>query len=101
MKLVEKTYYLHKSAKEAYRSYLLAYASHGLKNIFDVGTLDLPAVAKSFGLTVPPKVTLPVKTSGKEGKRKREDKYSKSGHAFSAENPYGKRAKDDKRQFAH
>ncbi|KDO26135.1 hypothetical protein SPRG_08496 [Saprolegnia parasitica CBS 223.65] len=101
MKLVEKTYYLHKSAKEAYRSYLLAYASHGLKNIFDVGTLDLPAVAKSFGLTVPPKVTLPVKTNGKEGKRKREDKYSKSGHAFSAENPYGKRAKDDKRQFAH
>ncbi|KDO16298.1 hypothetical protein SPRG_18170, partial [Saprolegnia parasitica CBS 223.65] len=55
----------------------------------------------SFGLTVPPKVTLPVKTNGKEGKRKREDKYSKSGHAFSAENPYGKRAKDDKRQFAH
>ncbi|ETV95947.1 hypothetical protein H310_10607 [Aphanomyces invadans] len=103
MKLVEKTYYLHKSAKEAYRSYLLAYASHGLKNIFDVGTLDLQAVAKSFGLTVPPKVTLPVKTAGKDGKRKREDRgrYDKSGHQFSAENPYGKRAKNDTRQFAH
>ncbi|RQM22858.1 hypothetical protein B5M09_005028 [Aphanomyces astaci] len=105
MKLVEKTYYLHKSAKEAYRSYLLAYASHGLKNIFDVGTLDLQAVAKSFGLTVPPKVTLPVKTAGKDGKkRKREDggtKYGKSGHQFSADNPYGKKAKHDSRQFAH
>ncbi|CAK4629060.1 unnamed protein product [Aphanomyces euteiches] len=102
MKLVEKTYYLHKSAKEAYRSYLLAYASHGLKNIFDVSRLDLPAVAKSFGLTVPPKVTLPVKTTGKDGKRKRPDnKYSKSGHQFSAENPYGKRAKTDTRQFSH
>ncbi|KUF88527.1 Phosphatidylinositol-4-phosphate-5-kinase (Pi-PIPK-D2) [Phytophthora nicotianae] len=41
MKLVEKTYYLHKSAKDAYRGYLLAYASHSLKGIFDVGRLDL------------------------------------------------------------
>ncbi|KAG3108353.1 ATP-dependent RNA helicase, partial [Phytophthora idaei] len=70
MKLVEKTYYLHKSAKDAYRGYLLAYASHSLKGIFDVGRLDLQGVAKSFGLQVPPKVTLPVKTNGKTGKRK-------------------------------
>eukprot|EP00644_Phytophthora_capsici_P005466 jgi/Phyca11/4402/fgenesh1_pm.PHYCAscaffold_1_\ len=55
MKLVEKTYYLHKSAKDAYRGYLLAYASHSLKGIFDVGRLDLQGVAKSFGLQVPPK----------------------------------------------
>ncbi|CAI5706364.1 unnamed protein product [Peronospora farinosa] len=108
MKLVEKTYYLHKSAKDAYRGYLLAYASHSLKGIFDVGRLDMQGVAKSFGLQVPPKVTLPVKTSGKIGKRKgtsfdndRGGKFQRSGHAFSADNPYGKRASGDKRQFAH
>ncbi|UIZ28074.1 hypothetical protein KXD40_004088 [Peronospora effusa] len=108
MKLVEKTYYLHKSAKDAYRGYLLAYASHSLKGIFDVGRLDMQGVAKSFGLQVPPKVTLPVKTSGKTGKRKgtsfdndRGGKFQRSGHAFSADNPYGKRASGDKRQFAH
>ncbi|KAF1330783.1 Atp-dependent RNA helicase, partial [Globisporangium splendens] len=110
MKLVEKTYYLHKSAKDAYRGYLLAYASHALKNIFDVGSLDLQAVAKSFGLVVPPKVTLPVKTSGKTGKRKAggfddegnsRKRFQRSGHAFSSDNPYGKRAANDKRQFAH
>ncbi|KAG3108352.1 ATP-dependent RNA helicase [Phytophthora idaei] len=111
MKLVEKTYYLHKSAKDAYRGYLLAYASHSLKGIFDVGRLDLQGVAKSFGLQVPPKVTLPVKTNGKTGKRKdtsfdndgssRGGKFQRSGHAFSADNPYGKRASGDKRQFAH
>ncbi|KAE8899646.1 ATP-dependent RNA helicase [Phytophthora fragariae] len=111
MKLVEKTYYLHKSAKDAYRGYLLAYASHSLKGIFDVGRLDLQGVAKSFGLQVPPKVTLPVKTNGKTGKRKgtsfdndgssRGGKFQRSGHTFSADNPYGKRASGDKRQFAH
>jgi ATP-dependent RNA helicase DDX18/HAS1 len=108
MKLVEKTYYLHRSAKDAYRGYLLAYASHSLKGIFDVGSLDLQAVAKSFGLQVPPKVTLPVKTSGKTGKRKGVNvdddgrkKFQRSGHAFSADNPYGRRAANDKRQFSH
>lgn len=110
MKLVEKTYYLHKSAKDAYRGYLLAYASHSLKNIFDVASLDLQGVAKSFGLQVPPKVTLPVKTTGKTAKRKGTsfdddrgsgNKFQKSGHAFSADNPYGKRAATDKRQFSH
>ncbi|KAF1794486.1 P-loop containing nucleoside triphosphate hydrolase [Phytophthora cactorum] len=81
------------------------------KRIFDVGRLDLQGVAKSFGLQVPPKVTLPVKTNGKTGKRKgtsfdndgssRGGKFQRSGHAFSADNPYGKRASGDKRQFAH
>jgi ATP-dependent RNA helicase DDX18/HAS1 len=110
MKLVEKVYYLHKSAKDAYRGYLLAYASHSLKTIFDVSRLDLQGVAKSFGLQVPPKVTLPVKTGGKTAKRGRsggeddgrgKSKFQRSGHAFSADNPYGKRAANDKRQFQH
>ena len=58
VKLVEKNYYLHKSARDGYRSYLQAYASHSLKNIYNVQTLDLQAVAKSFGFDAPPKVNL-------------------------------------------
>lgn len=55
-KLVEKNYYLHQSAKDAYRAYLLSYNSHQLKDIFNVHQLDLAAVAKSFGFSVPPRV---------------------------------------------
>jgi ATP-dependent RNA helicase DDX18/HAS1 len=40
-RLVEKNYYLNKSAREAYRSYLLAYASHSLKQLYNVHELDL------------------------------------------------------------
>jgi ATP-dependent RNA helicase DDX18/HAS1 len=65
MKLVEKNYYLNCSAKDGYRSYLQAYASHHQREIFDVNQLDLGAIAKSFGLTAPPRVDLAVKTSGK------------------------------------
>ena len=57
-KLVAKNYYLHSSAREAYRSYLLAYNSHQLKEIFNVHLLDLLAVAKSFGFSAPPRVRL-------------------------------------------
>lgn len=38
---MEKNYYLNKSARDAYRSYLLAYASHSHKDIFNVHELDL------------------------------------------------------------
>jgi ATP-dependent RNA helicase DDX18/HAS1 len=59
-KLIEKNYYLHRSSREAYRSYLQAYASHSHKEIFDVHKLDLQKVAKAFGFTVPPKVNLSI-----------------------------------------
>jgi ATP-dependent RNA helicase DDX18/HAS1 len=143
-RLVEKNYYLHKSARDAYRSYLLAYASHSHKHIFDVHALDLQKVcafppprfafpspfphrgrlrrhcqvAKSFGFTVPPKVNLNVSAKGtrvtrkgfgggwaKQGGAGRGGGASKGGprpggsHQFSAQNPYGKRADGDKRQF--
>lgn len=55
-RLVEKNYYLHSSAREAYRSTILAYNAHQLKDTFNVHKLDLQAVAKSFGFTAPPKV---------------------------------------------
>ncbi|TPX34004.1 hypothetical protein SmJEL517_g03243 [Synchytrium microbalum] len=65
-KLVEKNYYLHKSARDGYRSYLQAYASHSQKAIFDVGKLDLQKVAKAFGFSVPPSVNLNVGGGGAE-----------------------------------
>ncbi|RMZ55588.1 hypothetical protein APUTEX25_000171 [Auxenochlorella protothecoides] len=54
--LVSKNYFLHQAAKEAFRSYILAYNSHQLKEVFNVHALDLKAVARSFGFETPPKV---------------------------------------------
>uniref|UniRef100_A0A7N6BQW5 ATP-dependent RNA helicase n=1 Tax=Anabas testudineus TaxID=64144 RepID=A0A7N6BQW5_ANATE len=59
-KLIEKNYYLHKSAQEAYKSYVRAYDSHSLKQIYSVNTLNLPMVAMSFGFKVPPYVDLSI-----------------------------------------
>jgi ATP-dependent RNA helicase DDX18/HAS1 len=69
-RLVAQNYYLHKSAREAYRSYLQSYAQNGLKHIFDVHKLDLECVAKSFGFSVPPKVHLKISLKAKDGVRK-------------------------------
>ncbi|XP_076023913.1 ATP-dependent RNA helicase DDX18 [Genypterus blacodes] len=62
-KLIEKNYYLHKSAQEAYKSYVRAYDSHSLKQIYSIQTLNLPMVALSFGFKVPPYVDLNVHSS--------------------------------------
>ncbi|PON86539.1 DEAD-box ATP-dependent RNA helicase [Trema orientale] len=40
-KMVGDNYYLTKSAKEAYRAYILAYNSHSMKDIFNVHRLDM------------------------------------------------------------
>ena len=68
-KLIEKNYYLNKSAKEGYRSYLQAYASHSLKKIFDINALDLAKVARAFGFTAPPNVNITLGVSGKKPKK--------------------------------
>ena len=57
-KLIEKNYYLHKSSRDGYRSYLHAYASHSLKSVFNVENLDLQQLAKAFGFATPPNVNL-------------------------------------------
>lgn len=59
-KLIEKNYFLHKSAQEAYKAYIRAYDSHSLKQIYDVNNLDLPKVSLSFGFKVPPFVDLSI-----------------------------------------
>ncbi|KYK58101.1 ATP-dependent RNA helicase HAS1 [Drechmeria coniospora] len=57
-KLINQNYYLQKSAKEGFKSYLHAYASHSLRSVYDVNKLDLAKVAKSFGFTTPPRVDI-------------------------------------------
>lgn len=99
-RLIESNYYLNRAAKDAYRSYLLAYASHSHRDIFNVQELDLQAVGTAFGFTNPPRVDLPVATKNRK-RRKVGDRGQHSGHAFSASNPYGKRAANDQRQFSH
>ncbi|XP_045475553.1 probable ATP-dependent RNA helicase pitchoune isoform X1 [Harmonia axyridis] len=67
--LISKNYFLHMSAKEAFKSYVRAYDSHSLKTIFDINTLDLIEVGKSFGFTTPPAVDLNVKGTRPEKRR--------------------------------
>ena len=69
MKLIDRNYYLHSSAKDGYRSYLQAYASHKQRDIFDVNQLDLQRIATSFGLSAPPRVNLAVKVQGRSARK--------------------------------
>ncbi|EPS70480.1 hypothetical protein M569_04273, partial [Genlisea aurea] len=84
-KLVSNNYYLNKSAKDAYRSYILAYNSHSMKDIFNVHRLDLQAVAASFSFTSPPKVNLNIDSNASKFRKKRRQ-------GFSDANPYGRKA---------
>ena len=64
-KLITKNYYLNILAKEAYKAYVRAYESHALKNIYDVHSLDLAAVGKSFGFVTPPHIDIGIATNRK------------------------------------
>ncbi|KAF8389822.1 hypothetical protein HHK36_024341 [Tetracentron sinense] len=96
-KLVSNNYYLNKSAKDAYRTYILAYNSHSMKDIFNVHRLDLQAVAASFCFSCPPKINLTIDSSASKS-RKKMRKVEGSRHGINESNPYGKQ-RDDKRQF--
>ena len=63
-KLIDKNYFLNMSGREAYKSYVRSYDSHHLKTIFDVNTLDLKLVSKSFGFKTPPTVDLGTYSTG-------------------------------------
>ncbi|KAI8921040.1 P-loop containing nucleoside triphosphate hydrolase protein [Powellomyces hirtus] len=91
-RLVEKNYYLNRSAKDGYRSYLQAYASHSLKKIFDVNVLDLQKVARAYGFTVPPSVNLIIGASGKTDRKVR-----RNGGAFTA--GYQNQRSSDKKEM--
>ncbi|XP_076603908.1 ATP-dependent RNA helicase DDX18 [Chaetodon auriga] len=104
-KLIEKNYYLHKSAQEAYKSYVRAYDSHSLKQIYSVNTLNLPMVALSFGFKVPPYVDLNVHSSKGVKMQKR---GGGGGFGYQKSNNMKKsrifkhvnKGKGDKRQFS-
>ncbi|EEA22339.1 hypothetical protein EYB25_006437 [Talaromyces marneffei] len=68
-KLISQNYYLNKSAKEGYRSYINAYASHSLRSVFDVNKLDLVKIAKSFGFSTPPRVDITLGASMSRDKK--------------------------------
>lgn len=74
-KLIGKNYYLQQSAKEAFKSYLHAYASHSLRSVYDVHKLDLAKVAKSFGFTTPPRVDVSLGASMGKSKVQRRRSY--------------------------
>jgi ATP-dependent RNA helicase DDX18/HAS1 len=94
--LVQENYYLHKSAREAYRSYMQGYAQHTLKSCFNVQALDVRAVARSFGFDAPPKVHLKIslkslkQTDARAGKQQAAAAADGSKHGFSEDNPYGR-----------
>ena len=104
-RLIESNYYLNRAARDAYRSYLLAYASHSHRDIFNVHELDLQAVGTAFGFTSPPRVDISFGNDKRKKKigdgKRRAGGSAGSGHAFSASNPYGKRDAGDSRQFTH
>ncbi|KAB5577207.1 hypothetical protein PHYPO_G00207270 [Pangasianodon hypophthalmus] len=104
-KLIEKNYYLHKSAQEAYKSYVRAYDSHSLKQIYNVQTLNLPQVALSFGFKVPPYVDLNVHSSKGVKLQKRGGGggfgYQKSKNLHKAKIfKHVNKGKGDRRQFS-
>ncbi|KAI9223172.1 P-loop containing nucleoside triphosphate hydrolase protein [Blastocladiella britannica] len=86
-RLVSKNYYLNKSARDGYRSYLQAYASHSLKQIFNVDQLDLAATAKSYGFDVPPQVNLNLSWSGKADKADKKKRLEVRGADYSRNKP--------------
>lgn len=99
--LIEKNYHLHRSSRDAYRSYIHAYAAHSLKDAFAVDKLDLAKIAKSFGFGAPPKVELNLRHKPRKGTKMQAGygQKSQSGHEFSASNPYGQKKEGDNRQF--
>ncbi|CAN6297404.1 unnamed protein product [Urochloa humidicola] len=101
-KIVGDNYFLNQSAKDAYRSYVLAYDSHSMKDIFNVHQLDLQKVAASFCFRNPPKVNLDLESSAAKHRKKVRRLDGGKRHGINASNPYGRKDKDggDKRQFA-
>ncbi|ONH71401.1 ATP-dependent RNA helicase HAS1 [Pichia kudriavzevii] len=68
--LIKNNFWLHQAAKDGYRAYLQAYASHHLKTVYKVDKLDLVKVGKSFGFNVPPKVNITIGSSVTKSKKK-------------------------------
>ncbi|KAF7717614.1 DEAD box ATP-dependent RNA helicase, has1 subfamily [Penicillium ucsense] len=92
-KLIGQNYYLNKSAKEGYRSYLQAYASHSLRSVFDVHKLDLVKVAKGFGFSAPPRIDISLGAS-----LSRDKKQEQQGRRTYGSQPKGNKGLKFKRK---
>ena len=71
------------SAKEAFKAYIRAYSSHSMKSVYEVNTLDVQQVAKSFGFRVAPFVDLGV-SAGKKFATKRKNNFQSENKAKKA-----------------
>lgn len=91
--LITKNYYLNKSAKDGYRSYLQAYASHSLRSVFDVHKLDLVKVAKSFGFSTPPRIDISL------GASLSRDKKVEGRRAYGSQPQQGRRPMKPGKRF--
>ncbi|KAH9878249.1 ATP-dependent RNA helicase [Plenodomus biglobosus] len=91
--LISKNYYLNKSAKDGYRSYLQAYASHSLRSVFDVHKLDLVKVAKSFGFSTPPRIDISL------GASLGRDKKPEGRRAYGSQPQQGRRPMKPAKRF--
>ncbi|CAN6445743.1 unnamed protein product [Victoria cruziana] len=89
-KLVANNYHLLRAAKDAYSSYVKAYASHSMKEVFNVHRLNLQDVAASFCFDSPPLINLNIDSNASKF-RKKMHKDKRNRHGISDLNPYGKR----------
>ncbi|KAI5191583.1 ATP-dependent RNA helicase DDX18/HAS1 [Nematocida sp. AWRm77] len=64
-KTVSRNYYLEKSAKDALKAYLQAYAGHKLKTVFNASKIELNKISKSFGLPSMPDIDITICASKK------------------------------------
>ncbi|CAD8206942.1 unnamed protein product [Paramecium pentaurelia] len=94
-KLIEKNYFLNKSAFEAYRSYLHSYQSHSLKDVYDVNNLDLAKVSKSFGFKCPPRVSLNIKIASSTKRKQKVQSFMNN----KKPGQWNKKQQTDGRQF--
>lgn len=75
--LVDKNFYLQEAAKDAYKSYLHAYVSHKMKDVYNINDLDLAKVCKSFGFTKPPLTSINIRITPSSIRRNREKSTKK------------------------
>ncbi|KAL3277135.1 hypothetical protein HHI36_012489 [Cryptolaemus montrouzieri] len=80
--IVGKNYVLNPAAKEAFRAYVRAYDSHRLKTIFDINTLDLAKIAKSFGLRVPPPLDSKPPPNNMSRRERRKEQFAKERNSW-------------------
>ena len=84
-KLIGENVHLHKSAREGFVSFMNGYAQHPLKDVFTVSLLDINGIAKSFGFSSPPKVSLQISVKSRQNVDKRAAEIAKQSGSKDVE----------------